>query len=48
MVEAQMVIKKYGYKYILVEGSDRSHSDHSQPCFMGFQNMALKACRKIR
>lgn len=41
------IIRKYGYEYILVEGSDRSASEIRQPCFMGFPNMALKGCRKI-
>ena len=46
-IRTQTIIKKYGYEYILVEGTDRSASKIPQPNFMGFTNMALKACRKI-
>lgn len=43
----QTIVKKHGYEYILVEGSDRRFADLPQPCFMGLPGMALKGCRKI-
>lgn len=49
MSSPETIIRKYGYEWILVEGSDRSSGHQlSQPCFMGFPNMALKAVRKIK
>lgn len=46
--KAQIIIRKYGYEYILVEGSSRTGSDHPQPSIFGMRNTALKAVRKIK
>ena len=41
------VIKKYGYEYHLAEVFRPEGLGTSQPCFMGFKNMALVSCNKI-
>jgi hypothetical protein len=43
-----IIVRKYGYEYLLVEGSDRKMSKHPQPQIFGMNNMALKAVRKIK
>jgi hypothetical protein len=43
-------IFKYGYMYTVVESTDRnpSYSKIPEPCFMGNNGYALKACSKIQ
>jgi len=46
MAHNTMVIRKYGYEYTLVEGTDRGGA-HPAPCAFGKQGWALKSCKKI-
>jgi len=46
--KGQIIVRKHGYEYVLVEGSDRSCSEHPQPSMFGIRNTALKSVRKIK
>jgi len=48
MKGAIIIIKQNGYEYYLREGSDRSSSGFRQPCFLGYENMALIGCKQIK
>jgi hypothetical protein len=48
MSPPETIIRKFGYEWILIEGSDRKGTVHPQPCMFGMPNMALKSVRKIK
>ena len=43
----QIILKLFGYDYILIEGQDRC-GKYPQPCFWGLENYCLKAIKKNR
>lgn len=44
--EQQKKILSYGYEYTLVYVEERKFVP--QPCAMGFENYALKSCKKVK
>ena len=46
-MRTEMVVKKFGYEYILVESMDRP-GNMQMPCMFGMKGYALKSVRKIK